>query len=83
MSEGATTSAPAGVTKRLFGQHFQRFIIQNIATCVDQAILAMTGVGIERHIGNHPQLWKLTLQRPDNARYQTLIVKRLFCTKRL
>jgi len=49
------------VAKRLPGQHFQRFIIEDITAGIDQAILTMAGIRIKCHIGNYTQIGKLLL----------------------
>jgi hypothetical protein len=42
---------------------------------IDQAVLAMAGVGIERDIGDHAEFRETPLQRLHDARHQAIRVK--------
>jgi hypothetical protein len=46
-----------GMAQRLLGQRFQRFVVHDVAARVgvDQAILAVAGIGVERHVGDDAQ----------------------------
>jgi hypothetical protein len=69
-----------GMAERLLGQHFQRLVVEHVARDrrVDQAVLAVAGVGVERHVGDHAQFRELLLQRLDHARHQTVRVPGFF-----
>jgi hypothetical protein len=87
MSDGATTSAPAcGVAQRLLGQRLEGLVVHHVAARVggvDQAVLAVAGVGIERHVGDHAQLGEARLQRLHGARHQALGIPGLLGAGRL
>jgi hypothetical protein len=41
--------------QRLLDQHFHGFVVQDVAGVVQQAVLAVAGEGVQRHIGHHAQ----------------------------
>ena len=53
------------------------FIVENVTRCVDQAVLAVAGVGIERHIGDHAEIRKARLERLHNPRHQAIGIEGL------
>jgi hypothetical protein len=64
MSLGATMSTPAcGLHQRLLDQHFDGLVVQDVAGVVEQAVLAVAGERVERHVGHHAQLREFLLQR--------------------
>ena len=73
MSDGATMSTPA-LDQRLLTQHGQCLVIQHIAALVDQAILSVAGVGVQRHVGHHAQLREACLECTHRAGNQSLRV---------
>ncbi len=75
--------AGLGMAERLLRQHFQRLVVQHVACFVDQAILTVTGVRIERDVGDYPEIREFTLQRLDRARNQAIFVECLFGAQRL
>jgi hypothetical protein len=66
-----------GVGEGLAGEHLHRFVIDDVAGVVEHAVLAVAGVGVERHVGHHAQVRKLFFQRPHHARDQAVGVERL------
>ena len=48
--------AGLGLGQRLPHQHFHRLVVQDVAGVVEQAVLAVAGEGVERHVGHHAQL---------------------------
>ena len=68
MSLGATMSTPAAACdKRLLHQRFDGLVVDDVAAVVDQAVLAVRGVGIERDVGDHAEFGEARLQRADRA----------------
>ena len=63
MSEGATMNAD-GV------------VIDDVALGVDEAVVAVGGIGIERDVGQHPDLRDRVLDRLDRAADQVVGVER-------
>src|SRR3546814_10806350 len=45
--------AGARLIQRLSHQYLDRLVVENIARAVDQPVLPMTGIGIERDVGEH------------------------------
>jgi len=73
--------AGLGVTQRLLRQRLQGLVVHHVAARigrVDEAILAVAGVGIERHVGDHAQLRETRLERLHRTRHQPLGVPGLF-----
>jgi hypothetical protein len=66
-----------GVGERLAGEDLHRFVIDDVAGVVQHAVLAVAGVGVQRHVGHHAQVGKLFFQRPHHARDQAVGVERL------
>jgi hypothetical protein len=62
MSEGATTSAPASAWLSACGPAPRRLVVDHVAGVVDQAVLAVAGVGIERDVGDDAQFGKAPLR---------------------
>jgi hypothetical protein len=57
MSDGAMMSAPGRrLVERLADQHLDRGVVQHIAGRIDQAVLPVAGIGIERNIGEHAHI---------------------------
>ncbi len=69
MSDGAMMSHPASAcTKRLLHEDFKRLVIGDVFVIgVHHAVMAVTGVGIERHIAEHADLWHMLLDRAHRA----------------
>ena len=66
------------VAERLLLQHGHRLVIEHVTAGVDQAVLAVRRVRIERPIGNHAQFGEFTLQRADHGRHQAIRIECLF-----
>ena len=59
MSEGATISQPAAArASRLAGQGLERLVVDDDAVA-DDAVLAVGGVGVERHVADDADLGHL------------------------
>ncbi len=57
--------------QRLAFQHGDGFVVQHISGGINDAVLAVRGVRIQRDIGDHAQLRKTFFQRGHCARHQT------------
>src|SRR5258706_9431662 len=64
--------ARLGIHQSLTLQHRDCFVVQHVTRLVDHAVLAVTGIGIEGHIGDNTQFRKTLLQRFDGARDEPL-----------
>ncbi len=72
-----------GVVDGLAGQHLHGVVVQDVAGLVEQAVLAVAGVGVQRHVGHDAQLGEFFFQRPHHARNQAVGVERFFAIGRL
>ena len=68
---------------RLLRQHFDGFVVDHIAAVVDQAVLAVASVGVERDIGHHAEFGEILLQCGDHARHEAVRVVGLACIQAL
>ena len=59
--------AGCGVGKRLLNQRIHGFVVGDIIVLIQQTVLAVTGVRIQRHIGNHAELGQPLFQCPYRA----------------
>ena len=66
------------MAERLLDQHGQCLVVEHVASAVDEAVLTVDGVGIERHVGDDAELREFLLQRPHHARHEAFGVVRLF-----
>ena len=64
--------AGLGLHQRLADQHLHGLVVEDVAGVVEQAVLAVAGVRVERHVGHQPELRKARLQRAHRARHQAL-----------
>ena len=53
-------------------QHRDGFVVEDIAAVVDQAVLPVAGVGVERDVGHHAEFGKILFQRGNHARHQAI-----------
>ena len=68
MSDGATMSAPGlGLDQRLLDEDLDGVVVDDVASLVDQPVVAVRGVGIERDVGEHADLRHRILDRLDRA----------------
>jgi hypothetical protein len=63
--------------KGLLAQHRDRFIVHDVAGVVDEAVLAVARVRIERDVRHHAELREVLLEIRDDARDEPLRVHRL------
>ena len=63
--------AGLGVTQRLLHQRGHGRLVLHVAGVVDEAVLAVAGVRIERDVGDHAEVGKALLQRAHGARHQS------------
>ena len=66
--------AGRGLRERLLDEHLQRHVVDDVAGLVDDAVLAVRGVGIERDVGHDAEFGKALLQRAHRARHETFRV---------
>ena len=67
-----------GLVQALPDQHFDGFIVDDIAFAVDQAVLPVAGIRIERDIGQHADVIAAgVLDRADRAAHQVIGIERL------
>ena len=75
------------LNQRLLYQYLYGFVVQDVAVFagvgVEQAVLAMAGERVERHVGHHAKLWKACFQRPYHPGHQTVRVQRFLAIGRL
>ena len=71
------------VTQRLLGQGLERLVVHDVASRVagiDKTVLTMAGVGVKRHVGDHPQLRKARLQGQHATWHQPVRIPGFLCT---
>ena len=66
-----------GLHQRLAGQHLHRAVVEDVAVFVEQAVLAVAGVRIERDVGEQPQAREALFQLAQCPRDQPCGVRRL------
>ena len=71
MSDGATMSTPASAWhSACLHERRDGLVVQHVAGVVDEAVLAVARVGVERDVGDHAERGKALLQRAHRARHQ-------------
>ena len=60
----------AGVRNGLLDQRFYRQVIDHVAGVINQPVLAVGGVRVQRHVGDHAQPGKLLLEGGDGGLHQ-------------
>src|SRR3546814_7982960 len=59
-------------------QYLDRLVVENIARAVDQPVLPMTGIGIERDVGEHADVVaKRLLDRGGRSAHEVIRIERL------
>ena len=58
-------STGLGLNNSLTAEQFNRFIVENDALVAHDAVMAIAGVGIERHVGHHRHAGVLVLDAPN------------------
>ena len=59
-------------------QHGDRLVVHHIAAGVDQAILTVAGIRVQRDVGDDAEFGKTGFQRGDGTGDQTIGVERFF-----
>jgi hypothetical protein len=68
--------------QRLLAQHGHGLVVEDVAGVVEQAVLAVAGVGVQRHVGQQPRPGKRCLSA-HGARHQAVGVGGLAAVGRL
>ena len=75
MSLGATMSAPARAwLSACSHQRVHGLVVEHVAVLVDQPVLPVRGVRVERDVGDHAQVREARLQRAHRALHQAFLV---------
>ncbi len=69
--------------QRLLHQHGHGGLVHDVAGVVEQTVLAVRGVGVERHIGEHAELWKRRFEGAHRSGHQSVGVGGLDAVGRL
>jgi hypothetical protein len=75
--------AGLGLHQRLLRQHGHGLVVEDVAGVVEQAVLAVAGEGVQRHVGQQAQLGEALLQFAHRARHQAFGVGGLAAVGRL
>ncbi len=79
MSDGATTCAPASACdKACLDQHGHGLVIDDIPVVIDETVLSVAGVGIQRDIGDDTQRRHCLPHCGNRPLNQTVRIERLF-----
>lgn len=70
--------AGGGVRQRLLDQGFDGFVVHDVTAVVDQPVLAVGGVRVERDVGDHAQVREALLERAHRALAQAVVLPRGF-----
>ena len=60
------------LSKHLFNEHFDGFVVKDEAGLVDKAVLTVSGVRVERDIAHHSEFGEVFFQRTHYARNQAV-----------
>jgi hypothetical protein len=66
---------------RLLRQHFDSLVVHHITVVVNQTVLTVTGVGIERDVGHHAEFREGFLDCGNYTGHETVSVVGLFRTQ--
>ena len=73
------TSTAGGRTIHLVDQHGHCIVVGHVALVIEQPVLPVAGIGIERDIGEHADVAAAgVLDRPNRAAHEVVGVERLF-----
>jgi hypothetical protein len=75
--------AGLGLHQRLLAQHGHGLVVEDVAGVVEQAVLAVAGEGVQRHVGQQAQVGEALLQLAHRARHQAVGVGGLAAVGRL
>ena len=64
MRDGATR---LGLSHHLPDEHFDGFIVEDVARFINKAVLSVRRIGVERHITHHAKLGICCFQSLDTA----------------
>ena len=68
--------------QRLLDEDCDGIVVDHAAPVVDQPVMPMGGVGVERHVGEHADLRHRILDSADRAADQIVGVERFLCVVR-
>ncbi len=71
---GHNVHASLGLRLGLADQHGDRLFVQDVTGFVQNAVLAVAGVGVQSHVSQHAQLGELLLEHAHHARNQAVRV---------
>ena len=74
VGRGDDVGARVGVRQGLAHQHVDGFVVQHVARVVDDAVLSMRRVGVERDVGHDGETGQLRLDRAHRPLHETLRV---------
>ena len=74
---GDHVGARVRVGQGLAHQHLDGLVVQDVAGVVDEAVLAVGGEGVERHVGDDPEFGKACLQGTHGALGETFRIEGL------
>jgi hypothetical protein len=67
---GDDVDAGLGLHQRLLLQHGHRLVVEDVAAVVEQAVLAVGGERVQRHVGQQAEAGEALLQLAHRARHQ-------------
>ena len=73
---GDDVGAGLGLDQRLLDEDLDRVVVDDVAGLVDQAVVAVRGIGVERDVGQHADLGHRILDRVDRPADQVVAVER-------
>ena len=78
VGRGDNVRARRSLIEALADQHVDRGIVEHVTRIVDQPVLTVAGIGIERHVGQHAHIRPAGIaDRPDRAAHQVVRIERL------
>ena len=75
-------NARCGVSQGLLLQHFYCNVVQDVARLIQQAILAVTGVGVKRNVGHDAQRGEILFEGGHHMGNEPLRIGCLFAIGR-
>ena len=75
-------AAGLGLHQRLAAEHVDRLVVDHVAVA-DQPVVAVAGVGVERHVADHAHLGHRRLDRAHRLAHQVVGIQRLVAVRGL